>query len=535
MPPPAPSVSTPPTLVETSDDWLGESGTEITVEEADEDELADFGVDIEAVFAEEAADEARSLGPRRADGEVTEELDLLQVAELAAEEEEEAEEELGLEEAEVEPALDSSGPRPISTAPITPHPEKAPPKPPEKPPEKVSASPEPPAAPPAAPKPPPKPAETEASRLPTQEGKKRRRPWFETFFNDDYLRTVRPSPSRFVAQQVGFIEQIFNLPKGSTILDVGCGLGLHALELNARGYIVVGLDLSLPMLSRAGDEAQDRGLKINFLHADMREMSFEGAFDAVLCWGTTFGYFDDDANRQVLERLYAALKPRGLLLMDVVNRDYVIRQQPNLVWFEGDGCVCMEETQFNAIKSRLEVKRTVILDDGRQRENYYSIRLYSLHELGGLMHQQGFRVASVSGQEATPNVYFGADSPRMILLAERRVRGAKDSMPEIPASTSKKESKPPKPPPAPGDNGDAARAQAKPDEDADAEELADEQLEMVESAEATADAKNEAPAPSESATVEEGVKAPEVTDFLEEGDTLVGAEVPRDDDPDRDG
>ncbi|MCA9616860.1 MAG: hypothetical protein KC586_29070, partial [Myxococcales bacterium] len=104
----------------------------------------------------------------------------------------------------------------------------------------------------------------------------------------------------------------------------------------------------------------------------------------------------------------------------VVNRDHVIRSQPNLIWFEGDGCICMEESKFNYFLSRLEVKRTVMLDDGRQRDSVYTLRSYALHELGLLLHQQGFRVAEVSGMTATPGVFFGADSPRILIVAERR-------------------------------------------------------------------------------------------------------------------
>ncbi|MEM6960239.1 MAG: methyltransferase domain-containing protein [Myxococcota bacterium] len=273
------------------------------------------------------------------------------------------------------------------------------------------------------PKPPKAAAATASAEQDPPVGAKRprkRRIWFEEFFNDDYLRTVPPPASREVFRQCNFIEKALGLAKEATILDVGCGLGLHTVELGSRGYLTVGLDLSLAMLSRASDEAQDRGLQLNFLHADMREMSFGGAFDAVLCWGTTFGYFDDETNARVIENMYSALKPGGLILLDVVNRDHVIRSQPNLVWFEGDGCVCMEESTFNYITSRLQVKRTVIADDGRQHENAYQIRLYALHELGQLLHGKGFRVAEVSGREATPGVFFGADSPRMLIVAERR-------------------------------------------------------------------------------------------------------------------
>jgi hypothetical protein len=61
----------------------------------------------------------------------------------------------------------------------------------------------------------------------------------------------------------------------------------------------------------------------------------------------------------------------------------------------------------------------VILDDGRTRELDYSIRLYTLHELGRMLHDVGFKVTEVSGHPATPGVFMGADSPRLIVLAEK--------------------------------------------------------------------------------------------------------------------
>jgi len=60
------------------------------------------------------------------------------------------------------------------------------------------------------------------------------------------------------------------------------------------------------------------------------------------------------------------------------------------------------------------------MDDGRSREIEYSIRIYSLHELGKMLHDSGFRVAQVSGRLATPGVFLGADSPRTLILAEKK-------------------------------------------------------------------------------------------------------------------
>ena len=225
------------------------------------------------------------------------------------------------------------------------------------------------------------------------------------------------------------MESSLGIKRGDAVLDVGCGLGHHALEFAKRGYLVVALDLALSMITRAAEEAQQRGLRINFLHKDIRDIGFEGTFDAIICVGTTFGFFDDEQNRGVLQRLAHALKPGGRLLLDVVNRDYVVNSQPNLVWFEGENCVVMEESDFNYYSSRLSVKRTMMRDDGRQSDIEYNLRLYSVHELGQMLKQCGFSIKEVSGQEATRGLFFGAHSMRIIVLAERRVPGKKsDSM-----------------------------------------------------------------------------------------------------------
>ncbi|MCA9603363.1 MAG: methyltransferase domain-containing protein, partial [Myxococcales bacterium] len=262
-----------------------------------------------------------------------------------------------------------------------------------------------------------------------------KRGWFEIIFDDDYLRTVRPLSKVGVELQCDFIEEQFGLSPGASILDVGCGSGQHAVELARRGYSVTALDLSSHMLRHAKMNAEEAGVNVTFVHGDMRAMSYDAKFDALLSWNTSFGYFDDDVNRRTMELFHNALKPHGVLLLELANRDFVLQGQPNLIWFEGDGCVCIEETSFNSITSRLLVKRTVIRDDGHQYEHFYSVRLYALHEIGQLMHNRGFRVVRVSGREATPGVFFGADSSRMIVLAERRLPSK--SQPRMPRDSGR--------------------------------------------------------------------------------------------------
>ena len=155
--------------------------------------------------------------------------------------------------------------------------------------------------------------------------------------------------------------------------------------------------LSTPLLLRGGEEAGRRGLTINFIRGDMRELDFENQFDGAYCLFSTFGYFDDETNKKALQNIARALKPNGKVVIEILNRDYLITDLPTRVWWEGEGCVVLEEVELNYFSSRIQVNRSVVFDDGRQLEQEISVRAYSLHEVGKLMHAAGFRVLEVSG------------------------------------------------------------------------------------------------------------------------------------------
>ncbi len=248
---------------------------------------------------------------------------------------------------------------------------------------------------------------------------KRQKPWFEEVFDEDYLRTLPFMTAEQTLREVAFIKDALSAPADGQILDVGCGYGRHAIELGQRGLRVTGIDLSLPLLIRAADESQRRALSVNFVHADMREMTFENQFDGAYNVLTSFGYFDEETNLRVACAIFKALKPGGRFLVDTINRDYIAADLPTRVWWEGDGCVVLEEVDFNFHTSRLAVRRSVVFQDGRQLEQDISIRAYSLHELGKLLRQAGFRILDVSGSLATKGRFFGATSRNIIMVCEK--------------------------------------------------------------------------------------------------------------------
>jgi SAM-dependent methyltransferase len=243
------------------------------------------------------------------------------------------------------------------------------------------------------------------------------RKWWEEMFSEEFLRAIPILSPRQLEREVNFIDRALGLERGGRILDLACGAGQHAVELATRGYDVVGFDLSQSQLDWAGGLAQERGQRLQFTYGDMRELGYTDAFDAIISWNTSFGFFEEEKNVDVVQRIFRGLRPGGRFLLDVINRDFVVAQQPGQTWFEGDGCVCIDDVHIDFITSRMKVKRTLMLTNGKNRECNYSVRIYGLHELGKILHDVGFKVLNVSGRPEMPDVFFGATSPRIIILA----------------------------------------------------------------------------------------------------------------------
>jgi len=242
--------------------------------------------------------------------------------------------------------------------------------------------------------------------------------WVADAFGEEFLMTRPAGIDNRTAADVEFMVDSLEPAEDDLVFDLACGWGRHAIELADRGLRVVGLDLSRPLLERALHDARERNVAVKFIHSDMRNIDFEGIFDHCVFWDTSFGYFGEEANLGVLQRVYRALKPGGSLLLDVANRDHVLRDMPHRVWWQGEECIFLEEGELDFRTSKLHVNRSYIFEDGRSPiEQDYYVRLYSAHELAGMLGRIGFEVEQLSGGTHYPGYFLGVDSPRIILHA----------------------------------------------------------------------------------------------------------------------
>ncbi len=101
--------------------------------------------------------------------------------------------------------------------------------------------------------------------------------------------------------------------KGEFVLDVGTGTGHFAFDLAARGGMVVGIDISTPMLA----VAQYKGTAVHLLQGDVAALPVATeSFDLV--FSATMLEFVAHRERAVKE-MWRALRPGGRLVVAVLN------------------------------------------------------------------------------------------------------------------------------------------------------------------------------------------------------------------------
>jgi SAM-dependent methyltransferase len=246
-------------------------------------------------------------------------------------------------------------------------------------------------------------------------------PWYESFFGRDYLDVYdyQFTPER-AESETNFAIRALALKPGEQVLDLCCGQGRHAVLLAKHHCAVTALDLSAEYLDLAQAAARRAGLKLETVHADMREIPFAGRFDAVVNMFSSFGYLESEAeDAKVLGAIARALKPGGRVLLDLLNRDWVVANyETEDSHTAADGTLFLEHRRFDLESSRNHVSFTVVKPDGRRREvGGHHIRLYTLREMRGTLDAAGLSYEAVYG--GFEGETYGIDTRRMIIVAHK--------------------------------------------------------------------------------------------------------------------
>ena len=228
-------------------------------------------------------------------------------------------------------------------------------------------------------------------------------------------------PHSQIKTQIDGVERFVRLEPRSRVLDLGCGSGRRTIELARRGHRVVGLDPDERALSAARVAAKGEKLNIHFTKADTAAIPYRSEIDVVVSLDGAFGQAPSDRDDlHCLESARKALKPGGLLLIDSLNKEWLMRHfEPNF-WEQGEegkGAVVLDQITFDFEAGRLNNRRVIVGADGKRTPSFVSVRVYTLTELKAQLERAGFLYRQSWG--GFDGSAYGMESPRVIVLAER--------------------------------------------------------------------------------------------------------------------
>jgi len=250
--------------------------------------------------------------------------------------------------------------------------------------------------------------------------------WWQDLFDEIYLLTDARSVcnEELTRQEVDFLEEALGWDKSASILDLCGGQGRHSLELSRRGFVKVTVfDYSRYLIKLGKERAAQEDLNTVFIQGDARNTGLPGgSFQFIIIMASSFGYFpDEEENRKILHEAFRLLMSKGTLLLDLPNRDYVLKN------FKPFSCHKVNEDiavgRQKEMGDDIVYSREMVMSkkNGCIRDGTYCTRLYSPEKIADLMQSAGFSSVTCQkdfmSREAEGD--YGGMTNRMIVTAKR--------------------------------------------------------------------------------------------------------------------
>ena len=216
------------------------------------------------------------------------------------------------------------------------------------------------------------------------------------FYDLFYADKPYPQEAAFVANCL----RTYSVGSTERLLELACGTGSHALELEQLGYKIVATDYSEDMLRRARQKAGERSSQVQFQLLNMIQLEPDGApFDAAYCLFDSIGYVaTNEALSQVFQGVHKHLRADGLFVFEFWHAAAMLRHyDPVRVrrWKTNDSTVMrISETSLDTAKQLSRVSYSIyeLNDDG----TYSTLtetqvnRYFLLQEMAAWLTSSGF-------------------------------------------------------------------------------------------------------------------------------------------------
>lgn len=186
--------------------------------------------------------------------------------------------------------------------------------------------------------------------------------YFEGAYQHAWKRIIPPGLSE---AETDLLVEAASLGGESRVLDLMCGYGRHALALGRRGIAVHAFDNLPSYITEVDAAAKAESLPVTATCADVLAAPLDGPYDAAICMGNSFAFFNTEDATTLLRNVSAGLKQNGLLLINSwMIAEIAIRHFRDKDWHNAGEYKCVLENRFLFQPSRIETEQTIIAPDG---------------------------------------------------------------------------------------------------------------------------------------------------------------------------
>lgn len=246
---------------------------------------------------------------------------------------------------------------------------------------------------------------------------------YETGFSEAYDILMEDIPYDKWADYIEGLLKQHGIEQG-LVLELGCGTGTMTRKMAAKGYDMIGIDISEDMLSIARQRSEGREDGILYLCQDMREFELYGTVAAVVCVCDSINYM---LNNEDLSRVFSLvsnyLDPGGLFIFDMDTEYFykdVMADNTTVVNHETGDFVW--ENSFYPDEMINEVKLSIFLKQVnslyKKHEETHVRKAYDIDTVRSLLDKA--KLDMLGAYHELTNREPGADSERIYVIAKER-------------------------------------------------------------------------------------------------------------------
>jgi len=228
----------------------------------------------------------------------------------------------------------------------------------------------------------------------------------------------------FIERSAEWIVSHFGVNDKTTIADFGCGPGLYTTRLAEQGATVTGIDFSENSIKYAKQVAEQKGLKINYVHTNYLDFESTQRFDLITMIMCDFCALSPEQRKIMLSKFSSLLKSGGSVLLDVYSLNSFNQKEESATFelnqlngfWSSEDYYCFVNT-FKYDKEKLTLDKYTIIEESQKRVVYNWLQYFSKESLSEEFNKNGFKIEGFYSNVAGET--FDAEATEFAVVARK--------------------------------------------------------------------------------------------------------------------